>query len=102
MALSGRKRQAGAGGWAAVADLDLRASFERDHRWLRLRLFGWVLLGGWQALVLASDATGLAVMRPVRLVAEALGLVGTVLIAVGFERIVREAHRRAGERPPQE
>lgn len=79
----------------------LEASFARDHRWLRLRMLGWTLIGLWQALVLASEFVNLGLMsRQARILGDVLGLAGTVLVALGFERIVGEAHRRAGEQHP--
>jgi hypothetical protein len=77
---------------------DLRASLARDHLWVRVRLLGWSLIGLWQAagllaLFVPLDLDG----RPVRIAAAACGLLGTVLVAAGFERIVAEGHRRLGE-----
>ena len=79
--------------------MDPTTSFARDHRWVRWRLVGWALIGAWQALLLASEFVELDVMsRGARIAGGFLGLVGLLLVAVGFERIVAEAHRRAGER----
>lgn len=74
------------------------ASLERDHHWVRLRLLGWVFIGLWQAALLAGEFVDLGLMTlGARIAGGVLGLVGLVLVAVGFERIVGEAHRRAGE-----
>jgi hypothetical protein len=82
----------------AMAAAELAASFARDHRWVRLRMIGWVLLALWPTAQLAAELFPLDLMaRPVRIAAAGLALVGTGLVAVGFERIVAEAHRRAGE-----
>ena len=78
--------------------MDGTASFARDHRWVRLRLLGWILIGLWQVALLAGEFVDLGLMtRTARIVGGILGLVGLILVAVGFERIVGEAHRRAGE-----
>lgn len=74
------------------------ASFAREHRWVRLRLLGWGLIGAWQVAGLVGEFVDLHLMsRGVRIAGDVLGLAGLVLVAVGFERVVAESHRRAGE-----
>ena len=76
-------------------------SFAREHRWVRLRLLGWALIGAWQVVGLASEMLGVDLMsRPVRIAGDLLGLVGLVLVALGFERVVEAGHLRAGEGDP--
>jgi hypothetical protein len=75
------------------------ASFARDHRWVRLRLLGWIMIGLWQTLELLAEFVPLMLETPtVRIARNVTGLIGLILVAWGFERIVAEAHRRQGER----
>ncbi|HET6405628.1 MAG TPA: hypothetical protein VFH78_13375 [Candidatus Thermoplasmatota archaeon] len=71
-----------------------RTLLEKEHFWIRLRLVGWVLT----ALMPVSDLLGqLGVPVPItRLVLTSLSLVGLVIVAVGFERVVETAHHRTG------
>lgn len=71
------------------------------RRWIRIREFGWVLVGAWQVVSLLSEFVFVAGLesRPVRIAGKVLGLIGLVLVAYGFERIMRidiEAATRAG------
>jgi nitric oxide reductase large subunit len=72
-------------------------AFASDHHWVRIRMAGWVITGTWIAVQLAFDLLDLAIPRWVRVAGLSVSLVGIVMVAVGFERIVAEAHRRAGE-----
>jgi len=72
--------------------------FAREHRWVRVRLAGWILLGLWQAASLVNEFAPLMLnTRAARVLMDVSGLAGLVLVAWGFERIVAESHRRQGE-----
>lgn len=78
---------------------ELSTSLARDHAWVRLRLLGWLMMGLWQAADLVADVVPVMLgSRPLMVARDATGLVGLVLVAWGFERIVAEGHRRLGER----
>ncbi len=74
------------------------ASFMRDHGWVRIRMAGWIVTGLWLATQLGFEVAGLDMPRWVRITGLSISLVGIVMVAVGFERIVAEAHARAGEK----
>jgi hypothetical protein len=74
--------------------VDTSALVAREHLWLRVRLLGWALT----ALAPLRDILvqlGLVSGGP-RLLLNVLTLVGIALVALGFERILETAHRRAG------
>lgn len=66
-----------------------------EQRYVRLRLGGWMLIALWQVLSLVSEFWPLPLESDVmRITGKALGLIGLVMVAVGFERLVHLAHMR--------
>jgi hypothetical protein len=76
----------------------LQESLRREHRLLRVRLAGWILIGSWQALMLLAEFAPIDLMsRGARVAGLAIGLVGTMMIAWGYARLMRLSHERLGE-----
>lgn len=76
----------------------IRAS--RQRKWVRIRELGWVLIGFWQFLSLASEFVPIVNVesRPVRIIGKFLGLAGLIMVAYGFERLTRIASTRVERR----
>jgi hypothetical protein len=78
-------------------DADTRRFLKRQDRWAHVRLAGWLLTGVWQALQLAGEFAPALDAFGVRVAGRLVGLAGLLLVGLGFERMVVESHRRAGE-----
>lgn len=64
-----------------------------EHRYVDIRLLGWTLIGLWQVLSLASEFVPLDLeSRAMRITGKAMGLMGLVLVAWGFERLFALKH----------
>jgi hypothetical protein len=63
------------------------------HRddWIRVRLVGWLLIGIWQLVGIASEFLPIDVdARPVRIAGRIVAFAGLALVAYGFERLVHQ------------
>lgn len=65
-----------------------------ELRYVRLRLLGWVFIGAWQVLGLASEFWPIDLESDaMRITGRVLGLLGLVLVAWGFERLTKLSRR---------
>jgi hypothetical protein len=65
----------------------------REHRLVNLRLLGWTLIGAWQLLSLASEFVSIDLNSDaMRITGKVLGLVGLMMVAIGFERLFALKH----------
>lgn len=63
-----------------------------ERRWIRIREVGWGFLATWQILALASEFWPIDLeSRAMRITGKILGLAGVLLVAYGFERLMRIA-----------
>lgn len=67
-----------------------------EYRWIRMRELGWFFIGAWQVLSIASEFVPIDLeSRILRVTGKVLGLLGLILVAYGFERLMRIEHAHA-------
>lgn len=72
------------------------AEHRAEYRWIRMRELGWFFIGSWQVLSIVSEFVPIDLeSRILRIGGKVLGLVGLILVAYGFERLMRIEHHHA-------